>query len=77
MARNTSPKDQCTLDGAVLAALKDCSKGEYIRLTVNGSVYIRAEYDRSTKRYALQRFDDVNKVRYLAGSRLVFVGFTF
>lgn len=58
--------------------LKDVKQGEYIRLQPDSNkTYIRKEYDRSTKRYAVQDFDDISRYRYLKGSTEVHVGFTF
>lgn len=65
------------LDGHTLTTVKACKAGEYIRLVVNGPVYIRGAYDRSTKSYELTCFDDIGRSRFLGGARRVFVGFTF
>lgn len=77
MARNTSPKDQCALDGSVLAALRDCKKGEFIRRNIGGPVWVRGEYDRSTKTFCVYKFDDVNHCANWKSGRLVFVDFSF
>lgn len=57
--------------------IKAASKGEYIRLRSGSAVYIRGEYVRDIKRYALYRFDDVNAYRYVKGDAVCFVGFDF
>lgn len=59
------------------AVMKDTKPGEYIRLVVNGPVYIRGAFDRGSKSYELTRFDDIGRTRFVKGARLVFVGFTF
>lgn len=40
-------------------------------------VFIRGEYDRSTKKYECTRFDDINTVCYLDGKKEVFTDFIF
>lgn len=57
--------------------LAQLPKGEYIRLTENGPVWIRGDYDRSSRKYELTRFDDVNRVAYRKGTTTVFAGFSF
>lgn len=59
---------------ATIAATK---KGEYIRLIANGPVYLRGDYDRTTKRYSLTRADDINAERLVIGSKACFIGFTY
>lgn len=60
-----------------VSALK---KGELVRLK-NGSpadaVWVRGDYDRSSKRYSLIAFDDVNRERFVKGTHHVWHGFTF
>jgi hypothetical protein len=58
--------------------LKDVKQGEYIRLKPDSKkTYIRLDYDRSTKRFAVQDFDNINYFRYLKGTTEVHVDFTF
>ena len=59
------------------ATLKDIKRGEYFKLKENGKVYVRDEYDRSTKKYLYYDFDDVNNWHEAKGSRTVIVDFTF
>lgn len=40
-------------------------------------VWVRGEYDRSTKRYSVTSWDDVNRERFLKGSHEAFTEFTF
>lgn len=40
-------------------------------------VYIRGEYDRTSKRYSVCKYCDVNDERFMRGDRLVWVGFCF
>lgn len=64
-------------EGHVETSVNACKPGEYIRLVVNGPVYIRGAFDRGSKSYELTRFDDIGRTRFVKGARLVFVGFTF
>jgi hypothetical protein len=58
--------------------IKDTKQGEFIRLTPDSTkTYIRKEYDKSTKKYVVQDFDDISRYRYLKGNTEVHVGFTF
>jgi hypothetical protein len=52
-------------------------KGEFIRFKVDGPVYIRGDYDRSTRTFELTAFNDVNRCIYRPGSTPVLAGFTF
>ena len=40
-------------------------------------VFIREDYDRSTKRYYCMRFSDINSCISLRGETIVYTGFTF
>lgn len=59
--------------------LAKTKKGEYIRLTAlpSAPVWVRGDYDRATKKYALSKFDDANHTTLRAGSTTVHIGFTF
>ena len=58
--------------------LKDVKRGEYIRLKPDSKkTYVRDHYDRSTKKYAIYDFNDVNRERFLKGTTEVHVDFTF
>ena len=58
--------------------LKDCKQGEYIMRKPNSKkVYIKHDYDRSTKRYSLMDTEDINRSIWLKGNTLVFIGFTY
>jgi len=59
------------------AQVKDIKRGEYIRLKVNGPVWIRGDYCAASKAYELQAFDDANRCTYRKGTATVFHGFTF
>lgn len=57
--------------------LSDVKKGEFFRLTENGPVWVRDEYDRSERKYLVYMFSNVNHWNYFKGERKVFVDFEF
>lgn len=59
--------------------IKQTLRGEYFKLraTDTARVRIRGDYISSEFRYECQAADDMNKVTYLKGTRVVFVGFTY
>lgn len=57
--------------------IREIKRGDFFRLNKTGTVYVRGEYDRSSKKYGCYKFDDVNDFRYLNGGTLVYTGFTF
>lgn len=57
--------------------IKSLPIGEYVQLRDGAPVWIRGEYDRSSKTYELQSWDDANRFIYRKGSTLVHHGFTF
>ena len=62
--------------------LKDLKQGEYFILKdipepKESQVYIRGEYDRSSKKYLCEKFVDISCSRLLKGDTEVFTDFTF
>ena len=59
--------------------IKQCKPGEYFRMTDSETapVWVRGEYDRTSRKFECYKFDDANHTRELAGARVVFIGFTF
>lgn len=52
--------------------------GEYFMLTKGSkAVYVRGPYDRSSKKYSVTRFDDMNAERFLKGTTTVTIEFEF
>ena len=50
--------------------------GEFIRFTGSAkrpTVYEKIGYDRSTRRYALQCVDDISRLRFVKGTKRVFI----
>lgn len=59
-------------------ALKDVKPGEFVvRKPGAKTVYTRGDYDRTSKTYALDDYDDFCRQVFLKGSTIVYVGFTF
>lgn len=61
---------------------KELKKGEYftkkpISEPRESQVWIRGDYDRSTKKYECYRFDDMNTLNYVSGTKEVYTDFTF
>tara|TARA_R110000868_G_scaffold91192_1_gene252958 strand:- start:1358 stop:1552 length:195 start_codon:yes stop_codon:yes gene_type:complete len=58
--------------------VKQAPHGEYVKRKIDAkTVYIRQDYDRSTKTYCLQDTSDMNRCIYLKPGAVVFVGFTY
>lgn len=57
--------------------IRDVKQGEFIRFIPNGPVWKRAHYDKTTNRYCLTSFNDVNKETFKRGGFTCFVDFTF
>ena len=58
-----------------MTKVRDTKQGELVR--IGKSVYRREEYDRTERKYWLQRWDDCSSGRYVKGSKNVEIGFTF
>lgn len=57
--------------------LADLKPGDFFKLSPNGVVYVRGEYNRSVRRYSCHPFDDVNRERFIPGKKAVFTDFEF
>lgn len=59
--------------------VRKCKPGEYVKLVPSekAPVWVRTDYDRSSKTYWLKKFDDVCAGLAVKGDRTVYVGFTF
>jgi hypothetical protein len=57
---------------------RDVKKGEFVKRKPDAKkVYIRGDYDRASKRYSLQDWDDISREVWVKGSAPLFVGFEF
>lgn len=61
------------------AKIKTLPRGEYVKLrqSETAPVWVKGEYDRSSKMYELHKFDDINQTIYRKGDSFAFIGFTF
>lgn len=62
--------------------LKELKNGEYFTLRPYAEpsaarVYVKNEYDRSSKKYEVAKFLDFCDTRLLKGDTIVYTGFTF
>lgn len=62
--------------------LKELKKGDFFTLKKisnpnENQVYIKGDYDRSTKTYDCTAFDDFCRVKYFSGNKEVFTDFIF
>lgn len=62
--------------------IKELKRGQYFTLKntehpKENQVYIRGDYDRTTKKYECFKFSDVNETRYYLASKEVFTDFVF
>ena len=62
--------------------LSQLKKGDYftkkqIEYPNDNQVFIRGEYDRSSKTYSVIRFSDINDEYFMKGDREVFTDFVF
>ena len=58
--------------------LKDVKKGNVFRRKPDAATtWIKGDYDRSSKRYDVQDWDDINRTMQIKGLELVYIGFTF
>ena len=66
----------------MMSKLNELKKGEYFTLKdieepTDSQVYIKGEYDRSSKTFSCVKFSDSNSERFIKANKDVFVGFTF
>lgn len=61
------------------AQLKDVKKGEFFRISPSDTapVWVRDDYNRSTKKYECYKFDDMNHLGEFKGTRIVIIDFEF
>ena len=62
--------------------LRELKKGDWFTLKdieypKESQVYIRGEYDRSSKTYSCIKWNDMNEERFFKGTKKVFTEFTF
>ena len=57
--------------------ISELKKGEFFRLPNQSVVYVRDNYERTTKRYSAYKYEDVCAERFFKGDKLVEADFEF
>lgn len=62
--------------------IRELKRGDYFTLKdiaepKESQVWVRGEYDRSTRTYSATNFSDMNRERCFKGDRQIFTDFTF
>ena len=58
--------------------LKELKKGEFFKLKENSKkVYVKDEYDRSTKKFCCYNYEDINDFREFKGNKEIFIDFIY
>lgn len=63
----------------VVKQIRELKQGEFFKLkdTESAPVWVRDEYDKSSRKYWIYKFDDVNHGREIKGTTVVYTAFTF
>ena len=63
----------------IMRTIKELKEGDFFRLSSSGTapVWVRGEYNRSTKKYECYKFDDVNHWSEFTSTRKVTTDFEF
>jgi hypothetical protein len=58
--------------------LRNVKPGDYVkRKSDSKAVYIKGDYDRTTKSFELVDVEDINRVIYIKATKPVYIGFTY
>ena len=58
--------------------IKNVKPGDYVkRKSDSKAVYIKGDYDRTTKSFELQDVEDINRCVYVKADKIVVIGFTY
>jgi hypothetical protein len=62
-----------------LTTASKVKKGEYVRFsnTDTAPVWVKGDYDRSSKKHSFSKADDMNREVFLKSTAKVFVGFEY
>lgn len=61
-----------------MKTVKECKKGDFVKINGKGKVYIRGDYDRVLKKFHLiDTYDVYGNGRYVKGDKLVDNSFTY
>lgn len=72
-------EDYGGMGGVHAAELKTLKRGDFFKLSATASapVWVKGDYDRTSRKYSCHRWDDSNDSRLMKGDRTVFIGFSF
>jgi hypothetical protein len=60
------------------ATIKEVKKGEFFKRKEDAqTVYVRGNYDASSKTFSAYKFDDINSEIFIKPSKIVFINFDF
>ena len=58
--------------------LKNVKPGDYVKRKSDAvKVYIKGDYDRTTKSFELKDVEDINRCVYVKANKIVVIGFTY
>jgi hypothetical protein len=58
--------------------LRSVTKGDYVKRKADSkAVYIKGDYDRTTKSFELKDVEDINRCVYVKADKIVVIGFTY
>jgi hypothetical protein len=58
--------------------LKSVKPGDYVKRKSDAvKVYIKGDYDRTTKSFELKDVEDINRCVYVKADKIVVIGFTY
>lgn len=60
-----------------MPTIRQVKLGEFFKFVLSGRVFVRGEYDRSSRTFAYYPFDDVNNEHFARGERQVITDFEF
>lgn len=61
-----------------ITALRNVTKGDYVKRKLDSkAIYIKSDYDRTTKSFCLVDVEDISRCIYVKADKPVVVGFTY
>lgn len=61
-----------------ITALRNVTKGDYVKRKADAkSIYIKGDYDKTSKTFELRDVEDINRCIYVKADKPVVVGFTY
>ena len=60
-----------------LSTLREAGEKYFKLKAESDTVYLVNHYDRASKKYSISKVDDISSERFIAGNKMVFVGFDY